>query len=342
MMTDQDHTAADTSGGADLTTSDPRPPRTFWLAALTRVGRAAGTLGKSMRQALKALLGNSLRRRALMALLGTAVLLALAVYLAVWAPWTPPAAAAAAAPCPVHLDVGKPGKALPSPIALTPASSSAQRLINFGTGRTMQIVRDLVLTADRPLPDSVNWQQLNFDALISRDSDTLESTDFPDPTFSEPRISEDRLSITFNMCLNPGSIPPGKYVGTVTLSGPPGLGAASVSVTVNAKTATPFWIGAVASLLLAFALLMLKDAAAFRDKQELPTGWGVSFLHPLSDPVWWAVTLGALGAAFGSLYAVYAGNPVWGSGGFSDVAGLIGAAFAAIGGQTIISALTPS
>jgi hypothetical protein len=50
----------------------------------------------------------------------------------------------------------------------------------------------------------------------------------------------------------------------------------------------------------------------------------------------------ALGAAFGTLYAVYADNPAWGSGGFSDVAALIGAAFAAIGGQTIISALTPS
>jgi hypothetical protein len=50
----------------------------------------------------------------------------------------------------------------------------------------------------------------------------------------------------------------------------------------------------------------------------------------------------ALGAAFGALYAIYAGNPAWGSGGFSDIAALIGAAFAAIGGHTIISTLTPS
>jgi hypothetical protein len=196
--------------------------------------------------------------------------------------------------------------------------------------------------ADKPLPDSLNPQQLNFDALISRAGDTLESTDFPDPTFSEPRISPDRQSIIFDICLNPGSIPPGKYVGAVTLSGPPGLGAASVSLTVNAKTDTPFYAGSALSLIAAFLLLVLKDAAAFRGKTNPLPRWGESFLHPLADPVWWATTIVALGAAFGTLYAVYAGNPAWGSGGFSDIATLIGAAFAAVGGQTIISTLTPS
>jgi hypothetical protein len=199
-----------------------------------------------------------------------------------------------------------------------------------------------VFTADKLLPESLNPQQLNFDALISRAGDTLESTDFPDPTFSEPRISQDRQSITFDICLSPGSIPPGKYVGSVTLSGPPGLGAASVSLTVNAKVDRLFYLGSALSLIAAFLLLVLKDAAAYRDKQAEPPNWGSSFLHPLADPVWWTITIGALGAAFGTLYAVYAGNPAWGSAGFSDIAALIGAAFAAVGGQTIISTLTPS
>jgi hypothetical protein len=236
--------------------------------------------------------------------------------------------------------------ALSSPIALTPASSSAQRIVNFGTSRATKVVKKLVFTADKPLPDSLNPQQLNFDAVISRAGDTLESTDFPDPAFSEPRISQDRQSITFDICLNPGSIPPGKYVGGVTLSGPPGLGAASVSLTVNAKVDTPFYVGSAVSLIAAFLLLVLKDAAAYRGKQTNPPNpppdWGKSFLHPLADPVWWVTTIAALGAAFGALYAIYAGNPTWGSGGFSDIAALIGAAFAAIGGQTIISTLTPS
>ena len=261
----------------------------------------------------------------------------------------PQPAAGATDPCPRHLNDGTTGTALSPPIALTPASGSAQRIVNFGTSRATKVVRRLVFTSDELLPDSLNPQQLNFDALVSRAGDTLESTDFPDPTFSEPRISQDRQSITFDICLNPGSIPPGKYVGAVTLSGPPGLGAASVSLTVNAKVDTPFYIGAAISLFAALLLLILKDAAAYRAKPEnkkpdnnQQPNWVESFLHPLKDPIWLATTAVALGAAFGTLWAVYAGNPAWGSGGFSDIAALIGAAFAAIGGQTIISALTPS
>jgi len=254
----------------------------------------------------------------------------------------PQPATGATNPCPRHLNDGTTGTALSSPIALTPSSSSAQRIVNLGTSRVTKVVRELVFTADKPLPDSLTPQQLNFDALVSRAGDTLESTDFPDPTFSEPRISQDRQSITFDICLNPGSIPPGKYVGAVTLSGPPGLSAASVSLTVNAKVALPFYVGSAVALLAALLLLILKDAAAFRGKQANPPGWGGSFLHPLKDPVWWATTVFAVVAAFGALYAVYAGNPAWGSGGFSDIAALLGATFAAIGGQTIISTLTPS
>jgi hypothetical protein len=250
-------------------------------------------------------------------------------------------------PCPRQLNDGTTGAALSPPIALTPASSSSQRIVNFGTSRATKVVRELVFTADRPLPNSLSPQQLNFDAVVSRAGDTLESTDFPDPTFSEPRISQDRQSITFDICLNPGSIPPGKYVGGVTLSGPPGLGAASVSLTVNAKVATLFYVGSAVSLVAAFLLLVLKDAAAYRAKpmnqeNQKPPNWGKSFLHPLEDPVWWVTTIAALGAAFGALYVIYSDNPAWGSGGFSDIATLIGAAFAAIGGQTIISTLTPS
>lgn len=248
---------------------------------------------------------------------------------------------AATDPCPRHLDDSANAPALSSAIALTAAPGSAQRIVNFGTSRATKMVKRLTFTADKPLPDSLTPDQLNFDALVSRAGDTLESTDFPDPTFSQPRISQDRQSVRFAVCLNPGSIPPGKYVGSVTLSGPPGLSAASLSLTVNAKTATLFYIGSVLSLIVAFLLLVLKDAAAYK-KANAPRNWGHSFLHPLIDPVWGATTLVALGAAFGTLYAVYAGNPAWGSGGFSDIAALIGAGFAAVGGHTIITALTPS
>ena len=270
---------------------------------------------------------------------------------------TDPAATAAGAPpftCNRHLDDAAAGPALDSPIALTPSSDSLQQIINFGTDRTTtKYVREVVVTADKPLPATLTAQQLNFDAVISRAGSTLESTDFPAPTFSTPVISPDRQSVAFEVCLNPGAqLAPGKYVGAVTLSGPAGLSAVSVSLTVNAKVAWLFYAWSAAALGAALLLLVLKDAAAYRkahpetkdrktDKYR-PTTWGASFARPLADPLWWATTVVALGTAFGALYATYAGNPAWGAGGFSDYSALIGAGFAAIGGHTIISALTPS
>jgi hypothetical protein len=256
-----------------------------------------------------------------------------------------PTVSAADEHCPQvrQVDDGTAANALTPPIVLTPETGSAQRIVNFGTSRAPKPVTKLRFVTDKPLPASVTPEQLNFDAFLSRAGDTLDSTDFPDPRFSAPRISQDRQSITFTACLDPGSIPPGKYVGSITLSGPPGLSAASVALTVNAKTQTWFGIGAGLSLLAAFVLLVLKDAAAFRRKSTTnPPDWAHSFLHPIADPIWWATTVVALAAAFGTLWAVYASNPAWGSGGFSDASALIGATFAAVGGHTIISTLTPS
>jgi hypothetical protein len=253
------------------------------------------------------------------------------------------AAIAANAPCTRQVNDGATAQVLTTPIVLSPAPGSAQRIENFGTSRKTKTIRRLMFTTDKPLPDAVTAPQLNFDALISRAGDTLESTDFPDPKFTEPRISQDRQSITFNACLDPGQIPAGKYVGSITLSGPPGLSAASVALTVNAKTATWFYVGAGLALAAAFLLLVVKDAAAYRSKTSNPTpNWAHSFAHPVTDPIWWVTTVIALATAFGTLWAVYSNDPAWGSGEFSDVSALIGAAFAAVGGQTIISTLTPS
>ncbi len=138
--------------------------------------------------------------------------------------------------------------------------------MNFDTSRATKSVEEVVVTADRPLPAFVTKAQLNFDALITRSGSTLESTDFPPPTFSQPKISPDRQSITFTICLTPQSIPAGQYVGGVTISGPPGLSATSVSLTINAKVDRPFYLFSAISLVASFLLLVVKDAAAWRGK----------------------------------------------------------------------------
>jgi hypothetical protein len=251
------------------------------------------------------------------------------------------ASPAIAANCTRQLGDAKTGSTVAPAITLSPSSNSSQRLVNFGTSRAMKQVSHLTFKSDKPLPDSLAADELDFDTVISRAGDTLESIDFPDPTFTQPRISADRQTITFNACLSPGSIPPGKYVGSITLSGPPGIGAASVALTVNAKVSTLFWLGSILSLAAAFLLMILKDAADQR-KATANLGWLAAFGKPLLDPIWWAITLVALATAFGTLYAVYASNPAWGSGGFSDIAALIGAGFAAVGGKTLLSALSPA
>jgi hypothetical protein len=248
--------------------------------------------------------------------------------------------AGAATDCSRRLNDAAKGSTLDPPVTLTPTPQSAQRQLNFDTDRDPKTIRGLTVTADRALPAEFTPEQVNYDALIARTGDSLESTDFPDPTFTNPRISPDQKSMTFDVCLDPRGIPAGKYVGSVGVSGPVGLGAASINLSVNAKNDGLFWVGLIMALGISFALLLLKDAAAVFP----PTGgrWSKVLLVPLKDLRWWAATLIALGSAFGILYAAYANDPAWGATGLTAVASLVGSAFAAIGGQSILTSFKSS
>jgi hypothetical protein len=240
------------------------------------------------------------------------------------------------ADCSRNLNDAKPGAVLEPPVALTPSPQSTQRQLNFGEDRKPKILRQLRFTSDRALPPRMTPNEINFEALISRTGDSLESTDFPDPTFTEPRISADRKAITFSACLDPNGIAAGKYVGTVTVSGPAGLSGASLNLTVTAKNGGLFWWGISITLLITFVLLLFKDAAV---SFKSPDGnWWAALKEPLRDLRWWGATAIGLGGAFGVLYGAYANDPAWGASGVGAVIALIGSAFAAIGGKSIASA----
>jgi hypothetical protein len=228
------------------------------------------------------------------------------------------------------------GRRLTPVVALTPNAQSAQRQENFGTSRGTKYLRDVRFTAEPPLPKTLTPAQLNFEALISRTGDNLESTDFPDPTFTQPRISEDRKSVTFTICLNATGIDAGKYVGSVTAAGPPGLAPGTINLTVNAKEGSLFLIGAIVTFVLCLLLLLAKDAAAHFKKPG--DNWWEALRLPLVDLRWWGATLVALGAAFGALYLAYANDPVWGANGLGAVIALIGSGVTAIGGKSVLSA----
>lgn len=256
-----------------------------------------------------------------------------AVALALLAPF----ASAASVECVRNFDDAKGGKRLKPPIALAPAAGTAQRQLNFGTNRGEKVMRRLVLTASKPLPKQLRPEQIAFEALLSRSGESLESTDFADPTFTMPKISADRRTVVFSACFDGSGISAGKYVGAINVSGPVGLGAASINVTVNAKDSELFTFGLVAAILIAFVLLLVKDAAAALPDKD--GKWRQAWLVPLGDPRWWVMTLAALGAAFGSLYTVYEADPSWGATGLGSVWALIGSGFAAIGGQSVLTSL---
>jgi hypothetical protein len=245
------------------------------------------------------------------------------------------AKAMAMAICPRKTNDARRGVAVRPPIRLTATSQSAQKLLNFGTDRKSKVLRNITLTADRPLPARLTPGQINFDAVLTRTGNTLESQQFPDPTFSNPRISLDRRSMSFSACLSPDGIAAGKYVGLVTVSGPAGLGVASVNLTVNAKDGGLFMIGVIVAIVAAFGLLVVKDASLAKTDA---TGWGQAMLAPVKDPRWWVTTVATCAAAFGALYTIYANDPAWGAGGWAAVSSLIGAGLSAIGAHSIVTA----
>jgi len=245
-----------------------------------------------------------------------------------------PSSAPAAGPeCKRRLNDATSGERLKPPVTSTPNAQSAQRQVNFGTDREVKPVRNIRLTLNRRLPDRVTPDQINFEALISRSGDSLESIDFPDPTFTDPWFGAERKAIAFTVCLDPEGVAAGKYVGAITVSGPPGLTATSVNLTVTAKNGCLFWIGAAIALVVAFLLLLFKDAAA-----AFKGNWCEALTTPLKDLRWWGASALGLGAAFGTLYAIYANDPSWGASGVGAVIALIGSSFAAIGGKSIASA----
>jgi hypothetical protein len=251
-------------------------------------------------------------------------------------------AMAAVPNCNRQVNDGAAGARVDPPVTLTPTAQSAQRQLNFDTSRDTKAVEHIVVTADRPLPPEVTPKQLSYDALLARTGDTLESADFPAPTFTDPQIRPDRKTVIFSACLKPdGSTSAGKYVGSFELSGPDGVSAASINVTVNLKDGGLFRAGLIFALIVSFLLLLLKDAAVAYPQQQ--NNWRKALKVPIVDLRWWAATLIALGGAFGILYAAYANDPAWGATGLSAAAALVGSAFAAVGGQSILTSFsTPS
>jgi hypothetical protein len=241
--------------------------------------------------------------------------------------------------CPVKTNTAKRGAAVNPPITLTPTQETAQKLVNFGTSRSYKVIKHLTVIASKPLPAGLSPEAINFDAVLSRTGGTLETNEFPDLTFSRPYISNDGRTIAFAACLNPAGVSAGKYVGFITVGGPEGLSNASISLTVNTKNGTLFWIGVICALGVTVLLLFLKEAAANKQSGGAAVEWS-NIGKPLKSPLWVGATVITLGGTFGALFAIYTNDPAWGASGFASVVSLVGTSAAAVGAHTIVTSLS--
>jgi hypothetical protein len=211
------------------------------------------------------------------------------------------------------------GMALSDAVALSPEKGSEQRLKNFDISRGVKEIKRVRLMSDKRLPDTLTSAQLGFDALLERAGAELESVDFTDPTFTTPVITRDRRHIEFTICLSAAGLKAGKYVGSVTVSGPEGLGEGRVGITANLKAKLEIFIpGALVALAIAFGALYWKDSPV-TEKDH-----------------WWFKTVGVLFVTAGALIGVYLADPAWGAGTIKPIIGLAGSALAAVGGRKLL------
>src|SRR5215217_3327685 len=190
--------AAITDGSTSVPLRSKTTQRTGISAPLPRPDRdeSAGLVANTIsRKRCKAMYARAMR--AVPWLLAVALLVALILSLAARGDSSDPVPDLAK-DCPrENVHDTQPGKRLKKPITLTPAPGSDQRIINVDADRDPEIVRSVRLQASRPLPKTVEPNQIEIyaDPLTRTGDDSLETVSFPEPRFSEPRFINNRRRI---------------------------------------------------------------------------------------------------------------------------------------------------
>lgn len=256
--------------------------------------------------------------------------------LAIFTVAAPPMAQADSCPVPANKPAS-PGKKFKKKITIEPESSA--ELLNFGgNGGTKSFF--VVLSASKPLPGGFTGKQLELDSprRPTRVSSTFDTETLPMPRFSHPQIIEHRKKIRFRVCIDASDADAGVYTNEITVSGPPGLSSASVVATANVKVRSGAFLTFVAAvLIMAFLLLLFKAAKESKKKKK---EWKKALRRTITDPTFVVSTVVALFAALFAMHELYDQDPAWGADIWSNLPALGGAAFAAAGVGSVISAFT--
>ncbi|MDA0167644.1 hypothetical protein OJ998_00980 [Solirubrobacter taibaiensis] len=248
-------------------------------------------------------------------------------------------------------------------VSLQPEGSSTSQVINFGSGRKADYrqFNIAVQSGTDDLPPVIDDRLVLVADQMLRVGDTTDSVTFPEPTFSQIKQTGNRKRVRFTACLTPpADLPAGRYVGVITLEGPPGIEPTTVTITANVKDGVGFRIAVVVAGLLAFLVLLykgandergrrLRDLEAANVTRELDgepnqayviaESWSRAAAARLRDPGWLGPSLAAIVSTFGALAAAYLNNPAWGESGLvASATALIGTALAAVGAKELFTA----
>jgi hypothetical protein len=206
-----------------------------------------------------------------------------------------------------------------------------------GTGMT-----DISVTASPALPETVRSEDIAIELpqRFARSGAGLTSSYLPSPTFSPPEILEHGKVIAFTLCVDATKVEAGSYVGQVIVDGPPGIQAATVAITLNAKDQETFVIGLAAAILVAIALMLLRGVKGNYDGQGAPKDIGKAFRETMTEYFgFWTATAIGIGAAVAAMLQVYDSNVSWGADTVSSLLALGGTAISAAGVGTFLSSI---
>jgi hypothetical protein len=248
------------------------------------------------------------------------------------------------------------GEKIKPPVVLETDAGSLNRTVNIGSDREEEVI-SLRVDVPKGLKKRKLVKRMELVAEpFTKTHETAESASITDIKFSKLDLSGDGKRIAFLMCVDPPSgLDAGKYTSVVTLEGPPGMVAATMTVTLNGKDGGTFLTWLLITAAIAFLALLYKGASEKRsaaiaeaeketDDAERDAAlkkaerWWASVWSCLKDPGWLVPTIAAVVGSFGALWAIYDNNPAWGeNGAVTSGLALIGAGLTAVGVKTIFT-----
>jgi hypothetical protein len=161
-------------------------------------------------------------------------------------------------------------------------------------------------------------------------------------THTPPEISRNGDRITFEVCIDPEGVRPGKYSGKLFVDGPREVTGATVSLVVTARSLSWLIVGVLAAVFAVAGVLTLKGIADYRRElrdapppNDFKYRDGIKYMWSVRDGRVFTSLVGIGTAAFVA-FQLYHRDKAFGDDWFTDIITLASAAIAAVGAQSVL------